>query len=147
MWPFWHAKPTNSFIWKDLVMHQNIISNNNELLTIFDEFLGNPGGQNVVKIQVGRIHEMIEAQLGTRCETLHWIWQNQFSLRSKLFLWKLYTNALPMKANIGAVCHIIDDKCPRCNQSRENLWHVFLHCLESIKLWEQLLLNQVHAVL
>lgn len=90
------------------------------------------------KLQVGIVYEEIGNNSSPQVKVPKWIWKNQFNPKCKLFLWKLFVNGLPTRTNMhhmnqnwSAVLDVI--------KAQESIWHIFISCPETIKIWKELL--------
>ncbi|KAJ4802046.1 RNA-directed DNA polymerase (reverse transcriptase)-related family protein [Rhynchospora pubera] len=63
-----------------------------------------------------------------------WKWKN-IQPKVKIFLWRLFTNALPLAQNLHQRIQAISPMCARCNQENEYSTHCFFFCQGSRLVW------------
>lgn len=65
-----------------------------------------------------------------------WFWKLKVPQKFKTFLWLIFHNKLPTNLLRFRRGITNSDLCPRCNNSSENLDHLFKDCPKAIELWD-----------
>ncbi|XP_026440608.1 uncharacterized protein LOC113339581 [Papaver somniferum] len=63
------------------------------------------------------------------------IWNMKTTPAVKIFIWKVAHSILPNSMRVAAILPDIDTTCKLCNESRETLSHMFLHCNYATQVW------------
>lgn len=72
--------------------------------------------------------ERFEAARSHNADTLGKIWNAEIHERSKTFLWRILSNALPIRKVLALRFQILDKSCLQCCMGEESQEHVFLEC-------------------
>ncbi|KAL5555881.1 hypothetical protein UlMin_038117 [Ulmus minor] len=67
-------------------------------------------------------------------------WQSLWNLKVppkiKIFLWRLFQNAIPTRANLARRGIKLHKSCPRCGEVKETSLHTFFDCPFAQSLWD-----------
>ncbi|KAL9674588.1 hypothetical protein QQ045_030860 [Rhodiola kirilowii] len=69
----------------------------------------------------------------------HKFWRVKAQGKVKIFLWRLFYNAVPSAINLWKRGSVLDIKCARCGFKAESTIHVFLQCWWAQEFWRQLM--------
>ncbi|KAL9659236.1 hypothetical protein QQ045_018715 [Rhodiola kirilowii] len=69
------------------------------------------------------------------------VWRIKAQEKVKIFIWRLFNNALPSAMNLFRRGCAVDTKCIRCGYKFETNTHIFLECWWSAVFWKKLLGN------
>lgn len=65
-----------------------------------------------------------------------WLWSSRVPNKIKIFGWKVYKNFLPTRENLHCKRRIlINGRCRRCGEGREDIFHALWICTQSKSLW------------
>lgn len=103
----------------------------------------------VKKIYVQSFYKIIlqvedHAQLSeSTTEALDMLWDSKVPSKVKIFNWRLLLDKLPTRNQLirmNVISDIIENCCPFCTLSEENMTHLFFNCNIVITVWKQVLL-------
>ncbi|KAL9663790.1 hypothetical protein QQ045_019181 [Rhodiola kirilowii] len=69
----------------------------------------------------------------------HKFWRVKAQGKVKIFLWRLFHNAVPSAVNLWKRGCVVETKCVRCGYPAECTTHIFLQCWWAQEFWRQLL--------
>ncbi|KAL9683709.1 hypothetical protein QQ045_015537 [Rhodiola kirilowii] len=86
-----------------------------------------------------------EASNGCRVRNFwHKLWRIKVQGKVKIFMWRLFNNALPSACNLISRGCEVESRCLRCGYKMERTSHIFLKCWWSVVFWRQLLEGVCH---
>ncbi|KAL9664501.1 hypothetical protein QQ045_019904 [Rhodiola kirilowii] len=66
-------------------------------------------------------------------------WRVKSQNKAKIFMWKLYHNAIPVMANLSNRGCNVETRCVVCGFKEESTVHLFLRCWWAVEFWKGLL--------
>uniref|UniRef100_A0A0A8ZJY0 Reverse transcriptase zinc-binding domain-containing protein n=1 Tax=Arundo donax TaxID=35708 RepID=A0A0A8ZJY0_ARUDO len=75
------------------------------------------------------------------------IWELGVQNKTKMFLWRVAHNSLPVKRNIEKRGVQLDTVCPVCKRFDEDCGHIFFKCKEATECWRRMNLEQERVAL
>lgn len=85
-------------------------------------------------------HNLLNSHPNTN-QDFNWIWNKKCPNKMKFLLWKYLHNKLPTRVYLNHIGINIDPICSLCKQDRENISHIFIHCIAVKDFWAQLGIN------
>lgn len=68
----------------------------------------------------------------------HYVWWKTMPPNIRIFLWRLWTNSLPMVNNMHLWSTIFPSQCAFCRMASDEQDHVFLHCASIKAIWVEI---------
>lgn len=97
-------------------------------------------------------HSLLEKSTNSPTQLINfkWIWKLPILSKIKIFIWLLCHDRLPTKVYLNRIGLIQSNTCAYCQDTEENIRHVFLECKNVTVFWEELglanLIRHIHTI-
>ncbi|CAM8877709.1 unnamed protein product [Rhodiola kirilowii] len=107
--------------------------------------------KNIYEFLADQRLKLVRSTIGETSDTSkirqfwHKLWRVKAQEKVKIFMWKLFNNALPSASNlINRGCEV-DSSCQRCGFRLESTEHIFLRCWWSAEFWRLMMEGTNHV--